>query len=110
MKLPNAKEAIVDLEKLEGYCLNPDHPRGKHKARLFRNILYVGRLDAPELRDRILGAAQTEECERAVSDLYGARYVVDFEWRRGDRTARVRTCWIIRTGESAPRLTSCYVL
>jgi hypothetical protein len=35
MKLPGADVAIVDVEKLTGYCLNPEHPRGKHKARVF---------------------------------------------------------------------------
>lgn len=32
MKLPNAENAFVDIEKLRGYCLNLSHPRGKHKA------------------------------------------------------------------------------
>jgi len=36
MKLPNGDRAIVELEKLVDYCLNLDHPRGKHKARVFR--------------------------------------------------------------------------
>lgn len=25
--------------KLTGYCLNPEHPRGKHKARVFASAL-----------------------------------------------------------------------
>ena len=35
MKMPGGEAAIVDLAKLTGYCLNPEHPRGKHKARVF---------------------------------------------------------------------------
>ena len=35
MKMPGSEAAIVDLAKLTGYCLNPEHPRGKHKARVF---------------------------------------------------------------------------
>ncbi len=31
MKLPNAERAVVDLAKLRHYCLNPTHPRGRHK-------------------------------------------------------------------------------
>ena len=110
MKLPNASEAIVDLRKLEEYCLNPDHPRGKHKARVFQNALEVGREDAPELREKILEAVLGESCERGESDAYGARYVVDFTWHRTDREVGIRTTWIVKRGESAPRLTSCYVL
>ena len=110
MKLPNAREAIVDLRKLDQYCLNPDHPRGKHKARVFQSLLGVRRADAPELRERILEAVLLETCERGESDAYGVRYIVDFTWRRHDREAGVRTTWIVKTGKSAPGLTSCYVL
>jgi hypothetical protein len=39
MKLPNAAQALVDLAKLRDYCLNPAHPRGRHKARVFATAL-----------------------------------------------------------------------
>jgi hypothetical protein len=35
MKLPNADRAIVDIVKLRNYCLNPQHPSGRHKAPRF---------------------------------------------------------------------------
>lgn len=35
MKLPNAENAVVSIEKLRDYSLNPNHPEGKHKARAF---------------------------------------------------------------------------
>ena len=35
MKLPNGSLAIVDIRKIRNYCLNLDHPSGKHKARVF---------------------------------------------------------------------------
>ena len=35
MKLPNAENAYVDLRKLADYCLDSEHERGKHKARVF---------------------------------------------------------------------------
>jgi hypothetical protein len=35
LNLPNGKNAYVDLAKLENYCLDCHHPRGKHKARVF---------------------------------------------------------------------------
>ena len=46
MKLPNGKEAFVDIKKLWGYCLNPYHLKGKHKARLFSSILGLTLKDA----------------------------------------------------------------
>jgi hypothetical protein len=28
-KLPNPEKAFIDLNKLIGYCLNPEHPEGQ---------------------------------------------------------------------------------
>jgi hypothetical protein len=39
MKLPNGEASIVEIEKLWDYCLNLDHPRGRHKARVFLSVL-----------------------------------------------------------------------
>ncbi len=39
MKLPNGERAVVDIIKLQDYCLNPAHPRGQHKARVFAAAL-----------------------------------------------------------------------
>jgi hypothetical protein len=44
--LPNAASAIFDIRKLEDYCLDPSHPRGRHKARVFRDALGLSRQDA----------------------------------------------------------------
>jgi hypothetical protein len=38
MKMPGGDAAIVDIQKLTGYCLNSEHPRGKHNARVFATI------------------------------------------------------------------------
>ena len=35
MKLPNGEHAIVEIDKWLHYCLDSDHPRGRHKARVF---------------------------------------------------------------------------
>lgn len=37
--LPNADVAVIDLRKLSGYSLNPNHPEGGHKARVFAAAL-----------------------------------------------------------------------
>ena len=50
MKLPNGDRAIVDIAKLRDYCLNPEHPRGKHKARVFAAALGFTVDDAEKLR------------------------------------------------------------
>ncbi|MEH1938492.1 MAG: DUF6883 domain-containing protein [Nostoc sp.] len=38
MKLPNGEQAEISTQKLIGYCLNPEHPSGKHQARVFASL------------------------------------------------------------------------
>lgn len=110
MKLPNAERAVVEIEKLRDYCLNANHPRGRHKARVFVTALGLTADDAEELRQAILSAVLSEDAIPTERDEYGQRFVVDFSMRRQGKDAVVRSSWIIRSGEDYPRLTSCYVL
>ena len=109
MKLPRADEARIDIAKLRDYSLNPLHPEGKHKARVFASALGYLAADAEKLRVLIIAAISTEEALKGVSDEHGDRYLVDFsiEGLRGIVT--IRTAWIIDRGETVPRLVSCYV-
>ncbi|MFN9906791.1 MAG: DUF6883 domain-containing protein, partial [bacterium] len=40
MRLPNARFAVVPVEKLVGYLLDESHPVGRHKARVFARVGY----------------------------------------------------------------------
>ena len=57
MVLPNGGRAVVDIAKLRDYCLSPDHPRGKHKARVFAAVLGLTADQTDVLRDALLVAA-----------------------------------------------------
>jgi hypothetical protein len=109
-KLPNPENAIVEVRKLRDYCLSPDHPRGRHKARVFASALGLTADDAEEVREAILSAALFGEADPAQEDEFGKRYVLDFEMKTGAGTATVRSAWIVRRGEDVPRFTSCFVL
>jgi hypothetical protein len=110
MKLPNGEYAIVEMEKLAHYCLDRDHPRGRHKARVFASALGLGAQDAPFLQEQLKAAARSCEAVRTDDSPFGAHYQVDFEVARASRRAVVRSCWIVRGSETVPRLTSCWVL
>lgn len=110
MKLPNGERAIVDVEKLRDYCLSLEHPRGRHKARVFRRVLGLTRDHAGELREALLRAAGHGDATDAEADRFGHRYLIDFEFRGPNAAARIRSGWIVRTGEHFPRFTTCYVL
>lgn len=110
MKLPNPERAIVDIRKLRDYCLNPSHGRGRHKARVFASALGLGVDDAEELRAALLDAARTNDAYLLDQDEQGQRYVIEFEMRRGEKRARIRSGWIVRHTEDFARLTTCYVI
>jgi hypothetical protein len=110
MKLPGGASAIVEISKLREYCLDPHHPRGRHKARVFLSALDLRQSDAELLQTALLLAARNEDAVPGEADHYGNRYTVDFLMTHGDREAKVRSAWIILQGQSAPRLTSCFVL
>ena len=109
MKLPNGDKAIVDTLKLVGYCLSPEHPRGKHKARVFAQALGFTAENANELRELLLSAAAKEDAIPTGSDEFGERFVIEFKAIGPKGWAVILSSWIVRAGENAPRLTSCYV-
>ena len=110
MRLPNGDQAVVPLDKLLDYCLNPEHPRGQHKARVFAAALGITSAEADCLRAELLAAAATRDAMAAEADDFGQRFVLDFEMEGFTGSVQVRSLWIIRRGEEIPRLTSCYVL
>lgn len=110
MKLPNGRNAVVDLRKLTAYALDPDHERGKEKARLFKATLDLEARDAPRLREALLDAALTVDAVERGSDRFGTRYMIEFEMVWKGKVALVRSVWFMRAGENFPRLVSCFPL
>lgn len=110
MKLPNGESSIVEIEKLRDYSLSLEHPRGRHKARVFQAVLGMTAAQADELRAALIDAARTGDAAPGASDQYGTRYIIDFELRHDERVASVRSCWIVRCDEIVPRYVTCYIL
>lgn len=108
--LPNGDRAILDIRKIEHYCLNLLHPRGRHKARVFREVLDLQRSDAAWLRDVLLGAARSSKASHMTTDAWGNHWRLDVTIGRHGKSAVIRTIWIVRTGENVPRFVTCWVL
>jgi hypothetical protein len=102
----------VELVKLTDYCLSESHPRGRHKARVFRARFGLTSVDAEQLRSALLAAVKDHEADlrKTEADEYGQRHLLDFEMTTAAGTGIVRSTWIVRAGEDVLRLTSCYVL
>lgn len=110
MRVPNGEQATVDVRKLRDYCLNPSHPEGRHKARLFAAALSMTDGDADELRTALLQVVQSNDAMVGRHDAYGQRYQIDFAFDWRGRRAILRSGWIIEHGSTIPRLTTCYPL
>ena len=110
MKLPNSERAVVPLEKLRDYCLNPQHPEGRHKALVFAAVLGLTAAQAEHLQAALLAAARTEEALPTRRSPHGQQYVLDFRMTgSGGRQALVRSTWIVRKDEDFARLVTCYI-
>ena len=107
-KLPNAEHAVIPMKKLVDYCLNPDHPRGKDKARVFAAVLSLTRSDAAQLANLVQQAARQGEVTKEEQSPFGHYYRLD--WPIADKEEVVlRTIWEIRLGETIPRLVSAFI-
>ena len=100
MPLPNRDRAHIDRRKLTDYLLNRNHPDATGKSAFFCSR--YGN-DWERLRDDLF-----DHAEGAVVDVeetrHGTRYVIE-EPLSGPL---VRSVWMIRTGESFPRLVTAY--
>ena len=110
MNLPNGDQAIIDQRKIVDYCLSLDHDDGAHKAHLFQALVGLNQDNADLLLAGLKEAAATGDAVAGKGDEYGHRYVVDFEFTGPRGTAMIRSAWIVRADEEAPRLVTCYIL
>ncbi len=109
---PNPFNVKIDADgKLRSYALNPEHPTGKNKARVFESALGFTQKDAANLEKQIREQVKTCEWKDAGESAFGVKYTVDVKiLGNNGKTAIVRTGWIVERGGSDPRLTSAYVL
>jgi hypothetical protein len=103
---------VVEVAKLRDYCLSDSHPRGRHKARVFRSRLGLTAEHADLLLRALLDAARVhqDDLRPTGADEYGQRYVLDFKMISAGGTATVRSAWIVLAGQDVLRFTTCYVV
>jgi hypothetical protein len=76
---------------------------------VFRTALGIGPDNANELRDLLLDGAKTAPTTSVQRDAWGEHWRIDVTVARQNRRAVVRSLWIIRTGEAAPRFVTCWI-
>lgn len=116
--LPNHEKAVIPQDKLERYCLNPDHvsapygrSSGRDKARVFKSALGFDQSNWEVLRDCILSELPYHEATLGVADEFGQRFTVTLPVSGvNGNTANVLVAWIQRPGTDYPSLVSTYVV
>jgi hypothetical protein len=68
---------VIDNKKIDGYALNPDHPDGSHKARVFKSALGYDRDNSQGLVDQIRDGVQRQAAVPKEIDEHGTRFGVD---------------------------------
>jgi len=108
MKLPNGSQAIIPIKKITGYCLNPDHPSGKHKARVFASALGITAQNPERLLELVRQAAKEGAVVYQGETSFGQSFKVDWQIE-GYNQIVLRTLWEIKTGSNLPRLVSAFI-
>ena len=91
------------------YCLNPNHERGSHKARVFRQVFGITRDNAMFLKSAILNNIDRFEVTAVTENKYGKIYSLPMKLTIFGKEGEVMTAWIVEKGTDFPRLTSCFV-
>lgn len=100
MNLPNGDRAVISMEKLRGYCLNSEHPSGKHKAKVLASALGVTSKNAETLQELIARAAVEGEVTQQASTDFGQMWKVDWPVPDYDQVI-LRTIW--ETTSASPK-------
>jgi hypothetical protein len=108
MRLPGAETAVVPVEKLVGYLLSLSHPVGRSKAVFFRSLGY-DETNADLLAVGLISIVADNEVIETETTAFGTKYAVEGPLvTPGGVTTTLRTVWMIRTGEAAPRFVTAY--
>ncbi|POD94446.1 S-type pyocin domain-containing protein [Pectobacterium odoriferum] len=108
--LQNSDKATIDKNKLTGYALNPEHPVGGHKAKVFESALGYNQSNVDELIEQVRLGAGSSPAALGNATNYGQQVIVDMpiEGINGS-SAIVRIGWFFDNGSDVPRLATIYV-
>ena len=108
MKLPFGAKAHIPASKLGGYLLSHTHPTGRSKAVFFRSLGFDD-TNVSDLEQGLLMIGRSEDVVTTIASSYGIKYVIDgYLMSPRGTLARVRTVWIIESGEEQPRFVTAY--
>lgn len=106
----NSESIEISPAKLTEYALNPEHPVGKHKAKVFETTLGYTLDNYQDLIDNVYKSIDVSNFIPKGNQGYGMRYeqTLELTGSNGNK-ANVLTAWI-ETDNKGKRLTTIYVL
>jgi Flp pilus assembly pilin Flp len=108
-RLVGANRAQIDPRKLTDYALNPEHPVGGDKARVFESAFGFKRGNADDLLAQIRKGVMENRPIPGKVDAHGTRFTVDIPVNGPTGSGTVRTGWIFDPGSVTPRMTTLFV-
>ena len=111
---PESSKLNVDLKKLTEYALNENHPKGKDKAKLFKDLLSINKNDYLYLLAQIFLNFKFNNINDFVYEKirigdFGIQYQVDIPiLGKNGKIKNIRTGWIIKDNSPAT-LTTLYI-
>jgi filamentous hemagglutinin len=112
MKLRDfASQLYIGPKKLTAYALNVNHPKGRHKARVFQVMLGYTSENHEGLLRQIEASALDAEATIQKVDQYGQHLRVDLIVKGiSDQEATVRIGWLVVPNSDTASLSTIYVI
>jgi hypothetical protein len=106
--IPDFSHVQIAPEKVRDYLLSPSHPVGRYKAVVFSSLGYRQE-NWQALADDLARLAALGTPVPGQLSPHGAKYEVSGMLSGPvGRSARIRTAWIVRSGELTPRFITAY--
>lgn len=109
--LPQHEQAVIPIEKLRDYALDPNHPTGKNKARVFKATLGIERDHADVLSKILRSTLFRSPAVQGRKSQYGEHWTTYHEIvGLSGQPIVVTVAWIYRIEHAhVPVLVSCYI-
>jgi len=107
--LVGANRAIIDPRKITEYALNPLHPVGGNKARVFESALGITKANADDLIAQLREGIKAATPVPGKIDQFGLRFTADISVTGPTGSGVVRSGWIYKAGSQTPELTTVFV-
>lgn len=108
--LPDGDRAVVPEEKIWQYLLNPYHPDGCHKLRVFKAALGIGPDDGDHMIEQLKLGARHGIVTSTRSVTGCTLYEVCFDMQGlNERRTRLRSAWKIADAGGPPSFVTAYL-